>query len=307
VWWKRTYIGPHSPPRENDPRFWDELLPHPEMWHFDAIYWRRHSRFHSLMERSRAGEDPMQLALVDAPELGQADIDRFWNELVPLVGTDKRVTFDTLPDVVDTVRTRFDRDQQRALYRLLGRFALLLVARVEPLYLGRWLKPEVPAKTYFHIVMAAHHILGQGKDAYLAAMADPKAAITQALSELTTQTGLYYQSIFRFENMIFDAQKLRLVTAITPPHDPEQKRRIASSTEHMTDFERFLARAAENTSGYFTVMPVIRGSFLGPRFDQGYPELYPTFKQLDSGEVVVDAHEVPPPGVTLPGAKAAAE
>jgi hypothetical protein len=276
------------------------------MWHFDAIFWRRRSKFHALMERSRAGEDPMQLALADAPELSQADVDRFWNELVPMVGLDKRVTFDTLPDVVDAVRARFDRDQQRALYRLLGRFAFLLVARVEPLYLGRWLKPEIPAKTYFHIVMAAHHIIGQGKDAYLAAMQNPKAAITVALAEQTTQTGLYYQSIFRFENMIFDAQKLRLVTAITPPHDPAQKARIANSTEHMTEFERFLARAAENTSGYFSIMPVIRDSFLGPRFDKGYPELYPTFKQLDSGEVVVDEHKNPPEGVVLPASTQAA-
>ena len=307
AWWKRTYIGPHSPPRDNDPRFWDELLPHPEMWHFDAIYWRRNSKFHALMERSRAGEDPLQLALADAPELSQADVDRFWNELVPLVGLDKRVSFDTLPDVVAAVRARFDRAQQRALYRLLGRFAFFLVARVEPLYLGRWLTPEVPAKTYFHIVMAAHHILGQGKDAYLAAMQDPKRAVTQALSELTPQTGLYYQSIFRFENMIFDAQKIRLVTAITPPHDPAQKARIANSTEHLTDFERTLARWAENTSGYFSIMPTIRNHFRGPRFDQGYPELYPTFKQLDDGEVVLDKHEEPPQGVVLPGTPQAAE
>jgi len=303
-WWKRRYIGPHSPPRENDPRFWDELLPHPEMWHFDAIYWRRRSSLHAMMERSRnqRDEDPIALALTGAPELTQADVDRFWNELVPMVTAEQRATFDTLPDVVAAVRERFDRDQQRALFRLLGRFALALVARVEPLYLGRGLKPEVPAKTYFQLVMATHHIIGQGKERYLAAMQEPKAEITRALSELTTQTGLYYQSIFRFENMIFDAQKLRLVTAITPPHDPEAKLRIATSMEHMTEFEKKLATAAENTSGYFTVMPVIRDSFRGPRFDQGYPELYPTFKQLDSGEVVLDSYKEPPEGVVLPAA-----
>jgi hypothetical protein len=68
----------------------------------------------------------------------------------------------------------------------------------------------------------------------------------------------------------------------------------------MTEFERKLATAAEHTSGYFTVMPVIRDNFQGPRYDEGYPELYPSFKQLDSGEVVVDAHKEPPEGVVLP-------
>jgi hypothetical protein len=34
----------------------------------------------------------------------------------------------------------------------------------------------------------------------------------------------------------------------------------------------------------------MRASFKGPRFDRGFPELWPSFQQLDSGEVVVRAY-----------------
>src|SRR5262249_5594474 len=43
-YWKRTYVGPHIPPRTEDPKLWDDFLPDPELWHFDAIAWRRRSR-----------------------------------------------------------------------------------------------------------------------------------------------------------------------------------------------------------------------------------------------------------------------
>ena len=37
-------------------------------------------------------------------------------------------------------------------------------------------------------------------------------------------------------------------------------------------------------------MPYLRDAFKGPRFDQGYPELFPLFEQLESGEVVVKSY-----------------
>jgi hypothetical protein len=300
-WWKRSYIGPHAPPRELDPRFWEESWPEPEMWHYDAVFWRRRSKLRKLTEASqRGGEDPMKLALLEGPGLASADVERFWTELVPLLGGPGRESFDTLPDTVREVRKRFSRPELRQFHRLLGRFSLLLVARLEPLYLGRGLHPEIPAKTYFHLWMLVQQIIGNGREAYLAAMASPKAVALEELPKLTTETGLYALSVFRYESMVFEAQKLRLITAFSPPHDEEQKRRILHSTEEMTGFEQTIAKLAGAFSGFFTVMPTIRDNFKGPKFDQGYPELYPSFQQLESGEVIVRAHAKRPEGVTLP-------
>jgi hypothetical protein len=53
-------------------------------------------------------------------------------------------------------------------------------------------------------------------------------------------------------------------------------------------------------SGFFWLMPYVRASFKGPRFDQGYPEMLPSFQQLDTGEVVVRAYAKPPPEEHIP-------
>ena len=181
---------------------------------------------------------------------------------------------------------------------------MLLVARLEPHYLDQGFKSEIPAKTYFHLWMVAAHIIGNGREAYLAAMTDP-LSVKEPLSVMTTETGLYLMSIFRFEQMTFEAQKLRLITAIAPPHDEEAKRRFATSTEGFTKTEKTFNEIGQVMSGFFCVMPTIRENFKGPGFDHGFPELYPSFEQLDSGAVVVRAYKKPPPGSTLPGTEAA--
>jgi hypothetical protein len=127
---------------------------------------------------------------------------------------------------------------------------------------------------------------------------------------MTIESGLYPLSVFRYESMVFEAQKLRLVTAFAAPHDEEAKKKIAYSVEHATPFERAVARLAEAFSGFFRVMPVLRDRFRGPRFDQGFPELYPSFRELDSGEVVVRSYAKPEPAlvdVPLPENVAPAE
>jgi hypothetical protein len=285
AWWKRSYIGPHTPPRELDPHFWQDFLPEPEMWHFEAIFWRGRSKLGRLMERSRAGEDPMTLALADARDLSAADVERFWNDFMPHVTRQDRTRFDGLPELVAVVRKRYEHRELRAFYRLLGRFSALLVARLEPHYLGRGFSPPLPAKTYLHLWMLVHDVIANGKQAYLDAMADPLSLAKRA-EALDVPSGLYLLGIFRFEALVFDAQKLRLITAIMPPHDEEAKALIARG-EGMTDFERVVARLAERFAGFFDVMQVVRRSFLGPRFDHGFPEQYPVFEQLDSGEVVL--------------------
>jgi len=302
-WWKRSYIGPHTPPQELDPHFDDDAIGEPELWNFDSICWRRRSRLGPLLDRARRGdEDPMALALAEGGTLAPEDVERFWDDFVPLIQGQTRETFDTLPDVIERLNTLFDRKQRRALNRLLGRFTLLLVARLEPLYLHRGNKPLIPVKTYFHLCMLAQHVIGCGREAYLEAYRRPES-ITQHLPAFTNQTGLYALSIFRFEEMIFEAQKLRLIEAFTYPHDAESKAVMDSRLRDETlasspPFERFVFRIAQQVAGFFSLVPAIREAFKGSRFDGGYPERYPRFEELDSGEVIALAEA--PSGPPLP-------
>ena len=292
-WWRRSYVGPHLPAERYDPEFWSDALGEPELWHFEAICWRRRSRLGTLMERARAADADV-LALAAGDGLSALDVARFWHEFVPLLAGDTRESFATLPDVRRELNRRFGRAEQRALQRVLGRFALLLVARLEPLYLYRGRRPLIAAPTYFHLWLLAHHIIGAGQAAYLAAFAEP-ASVASYLPALTPQTGLYPHAAFRLEELTFEAQKLRLIDAFVHPHDAESKRANAARLRSM-DFqtlpavERFLLRVLFRVSGFFHVLAAIRDGFQGPRFDQGFPERYPRFHELDSGVVVLATH-----------------
>ena len=301
AWWKRSYVGPHRPAEALDPEFWADAAAEPELWHFEAIGWRRRSRIAPWMDRARtAAAAPDALVLEDASGLDEHDVRRFWSELQPLLGGPERHDFETLPDAVRALRVRFDRRERRALERLLGRFALCLVARFEPLYLHRGHHPLLPVPTYFHLWLLAHHILGCGPDAYRRVFDEPLCAI-EHIPALSPQSGLYGLALFRYDALRFEGQKLRLVESFTHPHDPAAKRLLADRLrrrdfEQMPAGERFALRVAFRVSGYFHVLPAIRESFQGARFEPEHPEHYPRFIEDEAGEIRVDpASRAAPP------------
>jgi hypothetical protein len=304
-WWKRTYVGPHVPPQELDREFYDDVLGYPELWHFDAIFWRRRSSLAPLMARARSGqEDPLELALLGAEsELSRADVELFWNDFVPMIAGSTRERFDNLPQTVQAVRSRFSRKQRRTLYRLLGRLSLVLVAKLEPLYLHQGLSPQIPVRTYFHLWMLVQHVIGCGRDAYLAVVAEP-LSVNAHVPDMSNESGLFPLCVFRFEEVTFDAQKLRLLESYFHPHDPAEKRRIHAQLRDedesaLSPIEQRIARLGRRVSGLYSLMPHIRESFRGPGFDHGYPELYPEFVELPSGEVTVARYAQLPDDVVL--------
>ena len=307
--WKRSYIGPHVPTYQRDADFYEDAFGEPELWHPESILWRRRSRLHDLMERARSGrEDPMQLAIWDG-RLTAQDVEEFWRELVPLVQGADRTRFASLPTTVQAVRARFDCKRRRVMERVLGRFSLILLARLEPHYFYQGRHPELKAQTYLHLWMLAQHCVAQGREAYLAALADSVAGWNARLATLTNPEGLYFSSVFRFEEMCFEAQKLRLLNAVGYPHDPEQKRVIARKHRNpdapdLTSGERLVVSFARTVSGFFCVMGDIRDGFIGPAFDFGFPELLPVFEELEDGDIRTRAYaELPPDAPLAPDLK----
>jgi len=294
AWWTRRYVGPHRPAEALDLEFWEDACAEPELWHFEAICWRRRSRLGPWLERAATGAaDPEALLLEDAPGLAPADVARFWGEVWPLLSGEARASFDTLPERVRELQQRFARGERRAQERVLGRLALLLVARFEPLFLHRGHAPILRVPTYFHLFMLAHHVIGEGREAYRRVYAEPLGA-SEYIEALTPQTGLNNIALFRHDALRFEAQKLRLIEAFSFPHDPADKRDRARRLRER-DFaglpagERFALSVALRVSGYFHVLSQLRDSFAGPRFEPEHPECYPGFVEAPSGELHVVA------------------
>jgi hypothetical protein len=288
--WQRRYVGPHRPAEALDDEFWSDNSAEPELWHFEAIHWRRRSRLARLMQRAAAAEAPPDaLVLEHAEGLSGHDVARFWSDLLPLFSGAARQSFDTLPEGVRALHDRFNRHERRAQERLLGRYAACLVARFEPLFLHRGHSPLLDVPTYFHLWLLAHHIIGCGAEPYRRAFDNPIGA-AEHIRELTAQTGLYALGLFRHDALRFEAQKLRLLEAFTHPHDAEAKGVLAARLRER-DFtalpasERFALRIACRVSGYFHVLSAIRDAFAGPRFEAAHPERYPRFVENESGEI----------------------
>jgi hypothetical protein len=293
AWWRRRYVGPHRPAEALDGDFWADSSAEPELWHFEAIAWRRRSRLGPLIERAATGrEAPDALVPEDALGIEPRHTKQFWTDVWPLMAGAARESFDTLPDAVAELERRFDPALRRSLERVLARYALFLVARFEPLYLHRGHAPLLNVPTYFHLWLLAHHIIGRGPVAYRKAFDDPASA-AEHIESLTPQTGLYGLALFRYDALRFEAQKLRLIEAFTYPHDPADKRAQAERVrqgrfDDLPAGERFAFRVAFRVSGYFHVLSAIRDSFQGERFEAEHPEQYPRFIEDESGLIRVD-------------------
>jgi hypothetical protein len=151
--------------------------------------------------------------------------------------------------------------------------------------------------------MLAHHIIGHGKQAYLEAVAAP-LSVNQYVAQLTDHTGLFALCLFRYEEVTFESQKLRLIQAFQFPHDQAKKQANVEMLKTgdfsaLTPVERFFITVAQRVSGFFNIAVTLQSSFQGPEFHQGYPELYPTFEELPSGEVAVAAYGTLTPDTPL--------
>jgi len=292
--WKRTYIGPHVPAREYDPEFWTDAFGEPELWHFESLMWRRRSSLRPLMDRAAQPQVDARELVRFGTDWTDADVERFWREFMPLISGDVRTNLDNLSEVSALVDKRFSRAERRIFYRMLNRFALILVTRLEPMFLHHGRNPQIPVRSYFHLWMLAHHILCTGEREYLDAVAEPRS-VNAHVPQLTNETGLFALSLFRYEESIFEAQKLRLLESFTFPHDPEKKRANAEVLERddlsqLPKVDRVLLGMAQRVSGFFNVAHTMRTHFAGPVFSRGYPELYPAFRELPNGEIRLERY-----------------
>jgi hypothetical protein len=84
-----------------------------------------------------------------------------------------------------------------------------MLIRLEPHYSGVR-EPQIEVKSFFHLGMLIHYIIGEGKEAYLSVFREPALAATYA-DEMTTETGLFFTGVFWYETLAYHARKFRLL------------------------------------------------------------------------------------------------
>jgi len=287
-WWTRAYVGPHLPAQRSREHFWDDILPPPELWHWEDIVWKRRSVLARLPAMVEAGESPHVAAaaqLTEGDDLSADDVERFWDSFVPRVAAADRSSWDSVPALVDALRDEFDERALLRMERVLGRLSFILSSKLDPKFFGAGIPAlfgraipgiDPSVKSYLHLGMWVHQVILAGRDAYDDAVADPAAAGPHAQG-MDVAGGMYLTAVFRYETFIFEAQKARLLHAVL---ESGRKQQFTLEDEELA---ARLDAIAQRTWGAVDFSPFIREQFRGERFEQGHPERYPTFHFDDDG------------------------
>ena len=240
------------------------------------IAWRRYSKLNRLMRRARKGEDPMQAILADVTDLGVQDVERFWNEFVPMARGFDRDDWTHIHLAKEQLEQRFGPEQMLKFERVLGRLCVFASVKLDPLVLYRFGKPLLPVKNYGRLWLLMHDVILDGRDAYKAMLDDPLSLAPRA-EQLSLERGLYLMTIFRYEAMIFEAQKLRLIqNFVISYHTPTPRR---------ARFEARLRKLGERVTLFIEAFEFLQDKLKGPAYDRGYPERYPEWIRTPEGVV----------------------
>jgi hypothetical protein len=284
-WWTSTLVGPHFAPMTREDGFWDAPLPPPELWHFDDLIWLRRSQFGAWLKRSAAGEDPHRLIGLGDLALHADDVARFW-EVVPSVAARHRQTWTGLRSSVEALRQAQGRPRLYRFERIANRYAIFLLARIEPLFLdggtralfGR-AKASLDVKSNYHLRLLTHYIVAQGRPTYDAVMAGPRLAIEHA-QHVTMFGSNVLQALFRYEALVYQSQKLRLLAAIT-----QHEGRLAP-TEQQRKNQQGIVNLTERSFGAVDLVEFLKTQFLTAEDVLDVPERWPRFKLTPQAEVV---------------------
>lgn len=285
-YWRRTLVGPHFDVLHASDGYWDEPLPHPEQWHYDDLVWLERSKLGTLMLRAERGEDFHELVLVDAHGLDTADVERFWNDFLPRVAARHQESWHGLRATVSELRSHYGRPQLHRFERIAARYGVLVFARMQPSFLASGLRPMFGfgdagsrIKTNYHLRMLACHIVLSGRAALDGVRRDPTLA-DEHLPTFSLRSGSYFQALFNYEQLVFQAQRLRALAAFTEfegrtPPTPKQQRTL--------DYLQGVVRRAWGVIDYGEFL---KHEFTGPE-DQLYtPEALPKFQLTSEHEVV---------------------
>jgi hypothetical protein len=285
IWWKRTLIGPHFPRQSLSDMFVEHPLPPPELWHFDDAYWLYRSRVGQLMKQVARGEDPHRLIGVDAPELGLV-AEEFWSEFVPWVQARHRDSFSGLRQSVRELRAHHGRPHLYAMERIAGRYGAFLFARLEPLLnapglQGLYGSGPLPlgVGSLYELRLLTHHIIAEGRQAYDRVIADPASAREHA-TRMTMFTGHSFQALFRYEALVYQAQKQRLLDAMTKTRGQKEP-----TAKQLAAREKSEA-AGKRGFGALVVVEFLKTQFTSDEDILDVPERWPAFEYTPDAEVV---------------------
>ncbi len=199
-WWHQRRLGTLIPARALDASLWDEGVSCPELFHPDWVdFKRRAPALERVLEAFAAGTSPNR-AVLEAGEISETDVTRFWMELVPLLADEARGDFTQLAEKAEVLAARFTRAELYTMERVLERLCWILRKRLERNFFAD-ATPKIAARTNFRFHLLLHTLVLDGEASYLRALDDPQLACAR-LESATDGTLLWALAALRYDAMM---------------------------------------------------------------------------------------------------------
>jgi hypothetical protein len=217
-WWHVKRLGVSVPARGLES--WPDryAYPVPELFHPDWVSFKRRApSLSAILTAHQRGMHPDQ-AIVQSCDLTADDVRLFWREFVPELQVDRGDTA-RAKERAAALTARFGMDGLVRNERILERFAWLLRARTDR-YQYADSKPTIALESTFRFHMFLQEVVCDGRDAYLALLAQPETAAARAerssdalqlwaLMLLRYDLVMYHVCVFRWINMIAAAYEYK--------------------------------------------------------------------------------------------------
>jgi hypothetical protein len=184
------------------------------------------------------------------------------------------------------LRAQYGRSRLYAFERIAGRYAALLFARLEPSLQAAGLRAFVQpgpqalgVNSLYELRLLTHHIIAQGRDAYDAVIAEPARA-TEHAAVMTMFTAHSIHAVFRYEWLLYQSQKLRLMDTVLRIEGRSALSRKQQATRAKNE------ALAKRVFGAITVAEFLKTQFQSEEHTLDIPEHWPTFTFNEHAEVV---------------------
>lgn len=216
--WRVRHVGTLLSARQRDPLVFDRWLSPPELFHPDALHWRRKSPALRELLLATASRMPLDRAVCVRSDLNADDVSRFWDEFVPLVAS-TRGDLSAADETARAAQARFGKEALLRFERLAERYVFVLRTRLEPHFFGK-VEPRIPKRSNFRFHLLLHELLLDGRERFEEVLASPSLAVARSAAQ-TEQTELHFITVVRNETVRFHGRTLRIARRMTNVFEQE--------------------------------------------------------------------------------------
>lgn len=205
-WWHRTPVGVHLPPKTLNENYYTERAIQPELFHWDAVFWKDASTSIRLLQQTALTQSISAIYAAAVKDV-RVDISFFWDEFQPFIEAEK-MDWDRLPQIRQALTKRYSFTELKMFELIWSRLSLQLEILLRPHFLQQK-EPGIPIDNYFIFGLYIHHIIAKGKMAYERIVTDPKE-VNAYISDFNPEKAFYGYAVFWYDTLVFQSRKIRL-------------------------------------------------------------------------------------------------